>query len=304
MADSNPSDPLLLMLKTAATTADGKNLMPVLETAIAAAPDRRQELTDYARSLAKDRIAEINDSVGIAATPTPQQAMAKGTVKTETDQTGFFTFSAWDGEVDLGGTINTGNTDAKAFSGSVKLSHAVGLWRHKIAAQFDYGRNNGVLSKRRLLASYQLNYETDDRIYAFGRSEYENDKFSGFGYRLYGGTGVGYRVFNSDALQWSLEVGPGGRYVDNSSTGGAETDFIFRTATSFKWLVLPSTVLSQDMEYLLNHSDTLNSTTSLTVALTDKLSGRVSFIVRNDTNPPTGAVNTDTTTKASIVYGF
>lgn len=292
------------MIKTAATTDGGKNLLPVLQTAIAAQPARQQEFADYARKLEPGRVAEINQSIGITKAPTPQKAIAKGTVKDETDQAGFFAFSAWDGEVDLGGTLNTGNTDAKAFSGSVKLSHAVGLWRHKIAVAFDYGRNDGVLSKRRLLASYQLNYETNERIYAFGRTEYENDKFSGFGYRVYGGTGFGYRVFNSDDLQWSLEAGPGGRYVDISDAGNGQTDFIFRTASSFKWLVFPSTILSQETEYLLNHSDTLNATTALTVALTDKLSGRLSFIVRNDSNPPPGAVSTDTTTKASIVYGF
>ena len=303
-AEDQPTDPILLMIKTAATTDGGKNLIPVLETAIAAAPERGQELADYARSLTSDRVAEINDAIGIDTTPAQQKGIAQNSVKSETDQAGFFAFSAWDGEIDLGGTLNTGNTSAKAFSGSVKLSHAVGLWRHKIAMSFDYGRNDGVLTKRRLLASYQLNYETDSRIYAFGRTEYENDTFSGFDHRVYGGTGFGYRFFNSDNLQWSAEAGPGLRYAQVSQGPGDETKFTFRSATSFKWLIFPSTVFSQDAEYLLNGSDTLNATTALTVALTEKLSGRISFNLRSDSKPPLGAVATDTTTKASIVYGF
>lgn len=309
-ADSQPQDPLLLMIKTAATTDNGKNLLPVLETAVTAAPDRAEEFEEYARSLLPDRVAEINDAMGVAETPiqtetrVQQKAVATNTVKSQTDQTGFFAFSAWDGEVDLGGSLNTGNTKAKAFSGSVKLTHAVGLWRHKIEVDFDYGRNDGILSKRRLFGSYQLNYETNARIYAFGRTEFENDKFSGFDHRIYGGTGFGYRIFNSDNLQWSIESGPGIRYAKVTAGPGNETKFTFRGATSFKWLIFPSTVFSQDMEYLLNGSDTLNSTTALTVALTDKLSGRISFNLRNESRPPDGALATDTATKASIVYGF
>ena len=303
-AEDPPTDPLLLMIKIAATTDGGKNLIPVLETAIAAAPERGQELADYARSLTSNRVAEINDAIGLESTPTQRTALGHSTVKSETDQTGFFAFSAWDGEVDLGGSINTGNTKAKSFSGSIDLTHAVGLWRHEIDLAFDYGRNDGELTKRRLLASYQLNYETDSRIYAFGRTEYENDKFSGFDHRIYGGTGFGYRFFNSDNLQWSVEAGPGLRYAQVSQGPGDETKFTFRSATSFKWLIFPSTVFSQDAEYLLNGSDTLNATTALTVALTEKLSGRISFNLRNDSKPPLGTVGTDTTTKASIVYGF
>jgi putative salt-induced outer membrane protein len=303
-AEMPGSDPLLLMITTAAAASGGKNLLPVLETAIEAAPDRRDELAEFARDLAPDRVAEINAALGLSETPTPQKAMAKNSVKSETDQSGFFRFSAWDGEVDLGGTLNTGNTPAKAFSGSVKLSNAIGLWRHKLAASFDYARNDGNVTKQRLLTSYQLNYETDSRAYAFGRTEYEDDRFSGFNYRIYGGGGFGYRLFNGDTVQWSAEAGPGLRYARVSDTGGDEAQFTFRTASSFKWLVFPSTVFAQDTEYLLNGSNTLNSTTSLTVALTDKLSGRMSFNLRNDSSPPPGAVSTDTTTKASIVYGF
>ena len=303
-AEDKPADPILLMIKTAAETDGGKNLIPVLETAIAAAPERGQELADYARSLTTDRVAEINSAIGMEAAPVRQTGLNQNTVKSETDQTGFFAFSAWDGEIDLGGAINTGNTRAKTFSGSVDLTHAVGLWRHKIDLSFDYGRNNGLLTKRRLLTSYQLNYETNARIYAFARTEYENDKFSGFDHRIYGGTGFGYRFFNSDNLQWSVEAGPGLRYAQVSQGPGDETNFTFRSATSFKWLIFPSTIFSQDAEYLLNGSDTLNATTALTVALTEKLSGRISFNLRNDSKPPLGAVATDTSTKASIVYGF
>ena len=303
-AETQPSDPLLYMIATAAAANDGKNFIPVLETAIEAAPDRRNEFADYARALAPDRVAEINAALGLTGTPTRQKALAKNSVKSETDQSGFFRFSAWDGEIDLGGAINTGNTDAKAFSGSIKLSNAIGLWRHKIAASFDYARNNGNLTKQRLLTSYQLNYETDERIYAFGRTEYEDDRFSGFNYRIYGGGGFGYRLFNGDTIQWSVETGPGLRYANVVNVGGGDAEFTFRTASAFKWLVFPSTVFSQDTEYLLNGSNTLTTTTAITVALTDKLSGRMSFNLRNDSNPPAGAVNTDTTTKASIVYGF
>jgi len=48
----------------------------------------------------------------------------------------------------------------------------------------------------------------------------------------------------------------------------------------------------------------LDNTTALTLTIVDRLSARLSYEVRHDTDPGDDAKKTDTTAKASLVCGF
>jgi putative salt-induced outer membrane protein len=48
----------------------------------------------------------------------------------------------------------------------------------------------------------------------------------------------------------------------------------------------------------------LDNTTALTLKIVDNFAARVSYEVRHDTDPGDDADKTDTTAKASLVYGF
>ena len=48
----------------------------------------------------------------------------------------------------------------------------------------------------------------------------------------------------------------------------------------------------------------LDNTTALTLKIVDDFSARLSYEVRHDTDPGDDADETDTTAKASLVYGF
>ncbi len=58
------------------------------------------------------------------------------------------------------------------------------------------------------------------------------------------------------------------------------------------------------MAYLEDLSNSLESTTALTTRLTGSLAARFSVNVRYESDPPLGREQTDTTTRASLVYSF
>lgn len=305
-AENEPAkggDPILMMIDAAAARDGGANLLVVLETAIAVAPERREELIAYARKSAPEG-ADFS-AVGSARTAASAQpksgAVASASVKSGQ---GDEAYPLFEGEVDLGGTFNTGNTSEKALAVALKVGYDTGLWQHVLATAFDYSRKEGLTTKERWFLSYQVNRDIGQRFYGFGRGEYVKDRFTGFDYRLYGGGGLGYRLVEQDDMEWSLEAGPGARYSQVVATGLAETEFTFRLASAFEWEMSETARITQGVEYLMNGTRTLDATTALTVKLSEKLSGRASFTVRNDSDPPPGVEPTDTTTKASLVYGF
>ncbi|MGI4730325.1 MAG: DUF481 domain-containing protein, partial [Janthinobacterium lividum] len=71
----------------------------------------------------------------------------------------------WKGEVDLGGSYTTGNTDAIAIYGALKLNKEGLRWRHAFTARVDYSKSGGVLSTDKDTAAYQPQYKLNDRLY-------------------------------------------------------------------------------------------------------------------------------------------
>lgn len=63
--------------------------------------------------------------------------------------------------------------------------------------------------------------------------------------------------------------------------------------------------LTQDASVFLQaDNNSFVSTTGVEAALGGNLSARLAYVVEHDTDPPAGAVKTDTLTRFTLVYGF
>jgi putative salt-induced outer membrane protein len=85
--------------------------------------------------------------------------------------------------------------------------------------------------------------------------------------------------------------------VNNDPVGWAATDLAWQ--------------ITEDTKFINNFGGTGNSkrvqldnTTALTLKIVDNFAARLSYEVRHDTDPGDDADKTDTTAKASLVYGF
>jgi len=278
--DSPIPAPVAAMIRSAATLDDGAALDSVLQTAIRTFPNQREALIALANSLA----------------PTPD-------APAEPPPGGFFSLSGWQGQIELGGTLNSGNTREKAVATALAVKREADRWKHAAKLTFDFTQSGGVTTKQRLFAAYQLDYKFSDRAYALGVADYEDDSFSGFSNRINLGAGFGYKVLASERYQWNLEAGPGLR-LDNIAGGGRDTLVVGRMASRFSWEISDSALFSHDASALIDGGALLESTAALTLKINAALSGKLSYNTRYNTRPPAGIRKTDTTTRASIVYNF
>ena len=161
-----------------------------------------------------------------------------------------------------------------------------------------------MTTAQRYFAGYEGNYNITPRLYALLTLSYESDIFAGFDYRFSQSLGLGYKLVNTDKVTLGLEAGPALRqtqFVDDVYESG----FAFRAAGNFAWKITPTLELSENAAYFYQDiNSTFNSLTSLTWKLTDAFSGRFSFLYQNQTNPPPGLRNFDTTTRLTLVYNF
>ena len=310
---TEPPPSLLAMIEKAAAQPKRKDLLiDVLLLAIDTAPAAAPTLVNRAIAVAPDQeiaiLQAVNankpDIAAITRLADGSSAAAKLAAHEAQPKPGFFSAKGWDGEIALGGSYLTGNTEEQAISLGVALDHARGAWEHHFDTTIDYSRNTGVTTKERLLSNYQVKWFFSERGYIFGQTDFELDKFSEFDWRLAEAGGLGYRVLQWSTGSWDLEGGPGSRQT-KLAAGGTDIEFVGVLGSNLKWRINDKLRFSNDSSVFVGSKrTTFSNDAGLSISLASSWSGRLSFYVQHDTSVPLGQDKTDTATRLSVVYGF
>lgn len=276
----------------------------ILEKAGELVPGRREAFIALADQ-ARPQIDSVEPAPVIIATEAPAAPPPAEAPAEPVAPSGFFSLSGWEGQFELGGALNSGNTEEQSVTAGLKLANERKKWRHEVNALLDFTRTDGTTSKQDLEASYQLNYKFSDRLYAFTLLSYEDKRFSGFDYRTAETIGIGYKVLEGETYFMNIEGGPTARQSKIAITGMTENELGVRLNTLFHWDISDTLSLENTAGAIIGEdSTTLEETLALTSKLTESLSGRLSFNILHNTNVPLGAKKTDTVTRAAVVYAF
>ena len=115
--------------------------------------------------------------------------------------------------------------------------------------------------------------------------------------------GLGYDILTSGPTL-SVKAGPAWRRTE--LIGGTSTSNLAGLAAAdFDWALSDTITLTQDVSALVQSgSSTFVSDTGLQASISDAVSVRLSYTVEHDTDPPAGAVKTDTLSRITVIYGF
>ena len=289
-ADAIP-DIAAAMLAVAYESGDPDEIAAVAKAVKAVFPD-------YADAIAGDVDVKLA-AISAAQEPeveTPETAPAPG---------GLLAIKPWDGKFSASAVMSSGNSENSAVGVAFDAARSAGAFTHNFKGFFNLGKSNGVTNQKRWGGAYKLDYNFTDRTYAYGRLSYEEDEFSGFDYRLFGGAGLGHYLAKSEPLTWKVEGGPGYRYSPIDITRDIEKEFAVYAASETDWLIREGLKFEQDFNVTwTSPTTTFQSVTSLTTEIWGDISTGLSFEYRYETDPPLGRENTDTIAKASLIYGF
>jgi putative salt-induced outer membrane protein len=223
----------------------------------------------------------------------------------------------WTGEGAFSAGYTTGNTETADLGLSLKLNRKSGLWTYSGEAAADYGETDSVETKNRYFLAGEIDRQIGDKLFAFGRTSYEKDEFSGFDSRLFVGGGLGYLILEGEPTSWSVQGGPGIKIdevretttlvngVPVTTPASTEQSFAVVGKSEFAHAFNEAVSLTNTTDFIYAQESTqIGNVLALTATLTDKFSARFSIDVRHDTNPPPGFEATDTATRISLVYGF
>jgi len=226
--------------------------------------------------------------------------------------------TGWTGEGSLSAGVSTGNTETTDLGLAVDATRDWGVWALGVQASADYGETDSTETRNRVFLGANLDRQINDKLFGFGSVSYEKDEFSGFASRTFIGGGLGYDIYDSDTLGWTVRGGPGLK-ID-------EIEAVLDTTVVPATVITPETTeeslsaiaesnwrygfndnvgMTNDTKVLWADTSTqISNITALTAQLNGSLSARVSFEARHDTNPPLGFEDTDTISRVSLVYGF
>ena len=290
--------PALLSILLFAAPAMAEPIPPPVAAMIDAAtnPDQLKVVAEIAKKTNPASAAEIDAKVAAiraaAARALEEKLASQGP------------FQGWTGNGELGGFISSGNTENRGLAIGVNMTKETLRWKHTLRGQVDYQEDQGITSRERFFAGYEGNWKFSPRGFAVLALNYERDRFTGFSSRFSQALGLGYRLVDGPRLTIALDGGPALRQT-LFTTGAQENVLAARAAVNAKWVMTRSLTLSQTATY---YADNVNSSllalSQLTARLNGRLSARLSVQINNESNPPPGRENTDSVTRATLVYNF
>lgn len=223
-------------------------------------------------------------------------------------------FDNWGGKGELGGFRATGNSSNTGISASLGLTRQGIDWRHKLQGRADYQRNNGVTSREQFLFAYEPNYRISKRLFVYGLTQYERDRFQGFSARYAVSGGIGFQIIEESDMHFSTKIGPAYR-VTEFVNGTSEERIAGLLGVDFDWALTERLKLTHSTNavaetggsatVIADSSNTsINLVTGLNARVSSSLTARLSYAIEFDGNPPPGAVQTDTLSRATLIYDF
>lgn len=222
------------------------------------------------------------------------------------------------GSVELSFANATGNTENLTLIAKGKIEVDEGAIEHEFQGAARYaesaplGTSDRQQTQEAAFASYQLDADLADKLFAFARTRYDYDAFSGFEHRVFAGGGLGYRIGESEALNWTVSGGPGVRWSRLARPDPVpedfereQTEFSAYASSDIAWDV--SEAVSFENESRVTYTETsttLENEAALKSKLTERLSARVAYRVQHETDPVEGRRPTDTLLTAGVVLGF
>ena len=210
----------------------------------------------------------------------------------------------FDGSLALSGSATSGNTDNTALGLGVDLGYYDGKNGYQLQLSYQYADTDGSVTDDSLL--YDLEYSRDFNRDYFGFAQLQGsiDSFPVDTSDNFAGVGVGYRVYNTRDLQWTVAAGVGYRVSDLNNLDDLNEGAVSLSSDYFARLN-EAVSFSMDTDVITSDSDTvIFNDAGINVALNNQLAMRTSLVTEYHTDPDVGRDDTDNSLGVSLVYNL
>lgn len=210
----------------------------------------------------------------------------------------------WRGGVELGIVNTTGNTKTETINAKARAQIDQVSWRHTMTYESLSSSDQSATTAERYVLNGQSDYKFGEHNYFFMMLNYEDDRFSGYDYRVSEALGYGRRFIDDASVTLDLEMGPGARQ-SKLDDGSNEDEITLRGAAKLAWKLSETSRLMEDLSSELGKDTTITkSITALTAQINGSLATKITYTIKNTSKVPVGVHKTDTETAVTLVYSF
>lgn len=209
------------------------------------------------------------------------------------------------GQAELGYTHLSGNTNNETLIAKGRFTWLTGQWTHSLRGETRKVEENEDTSAEQYLISGRERYDLEGPHYLFGFTRWEKERFSGYDYQFTTIAGYGRQIIDGPTHTLSIEAGPG--YRRDALEAGENKDLaVGYGALDYLWEFSEGSRFQQEFSVEGTHENvTTRAFSALTTQLNASLALRISYELKNNSDPPeAGDEHTDRTTAASLLYSW
>lgn len=215
--------------------------------------------------------------------------------------------STYSGVFNLGGSLNSGNTDTKSLNVATRFQVRTRKHRFTVDVKHNYAAANGEATARNSSASLKYDFFAREKVYTYAQSLTEQDTFANLNLRNTEGLGIGYQF--SDTRQVSLYAEAGISYFNEDVMVGMDKrSAAGRWAAGLDWEVGPKRIMvfhRQEGYYSgSGNSAVLRTEQGLRIPLLDNISANFEVDYRFNKFPEAGKKKSDMNVILGLTYEY
>ncbi|WIO74925.1 DUF481 domain-containing protein [Porticoccaceae bacterium LTM1] len=212
---------------------------------------------------------------------------------------------SWKGEGALGFSRTSGNSNAETLTGNLTLTRKNQAWEQTYKLSAVVREAEGRKNKQNIWGSVQLGYNFSKKIYSFANMRHEEDRFGPFQEQGSLSSGVGWRMFTHDDVEFRIESGVGYRRSVSGKDGSASEEMVYRGLSVWKYKLDDGIHLVSEFRVESGSINTVTeSDSSIRFSINEKVGLKFNYRIKNNSTVPEGRENSDDLTAFSVTYKF
>jgi len=211
------------------------------------------------------------------------------------------------GNIALGGSLQTGNTDRRSFAAAADASIRGERDRFGVRFLFNYAEEKDEVTARNLYGALKYDYFFTKKFYGYLGLEMLKDRFKDLNLRTIVGPGVGYQIWD-DPIKFLLFEAGITYYSEDRRTAEDDSWVAARLAGNFRYTLSKFLTFSDRLEIypsLANANDfTLRNEAAILSPIGAGWSLKLANILEYDNDPPRNVSKTDLTWILGLQYSF
>ena len=213
----------------------------------------------------------------------------------------------WSGNLNVGGNLQTGNTDLAGASIAAEVRHKTEKSRLKLRYLFNYAEEDDDMTSRNHYGEARYDYFFTEKLFGFLDVELLNDRFKDFRLRTIVSSGAGYQVWDDAKKILFFEAGPS--YVNEDRYEGEDDGYLAaRLGGEFRYKIFKFLNFSDQLSFYPSIGEggkyILRNEAALTAPFGPRWALKFSNILERNSDPPPGIEKDDSYWILSLQYSF